>query len=162
MVPRSRNDHADASTQSGTRKWTNHGPCCYVASTECSNFWEALVRLSQGGSARTRGVRNPLALREGGTIIGPFTYRLCSLVATTAFAMSCWRSSGNRVRSPRTRMHTPCFSSLSLQSHTHTPGGFPNSILNCYIFLFDYCVTFCCSTHIFRLGLIKYHYILNC
>lgn len=35
-------------------------------------------------------------------------------MARTACAISSWRSKGNKCRSPRTRIHTPCFCSFSL------------------------------------------------
>lgn len=41
-------------------------------------------------------------------------YLLQFLVACTACAINSWRSKGNKCRSPRTRIHTPCFCSFSL------------------------------------------------
>lgn len=43
------------------------------------------------------------------------SYLLCAWVETTALAMSLWRSSGSNVRSPNTRILTPCFSRFSLE-----------------------------------------------
>lgn len=69
-------------------------------------------------------------VREAGVKHLLDTYLLCALVVITALAISCWRSSGSISKSPSTRIHTPCFSSLSLKRERETRelyGGAENS-----------------------------------
>ena len=92
MVPRQRNARTTQTLRRsrepvlvsvlGLSDRTNHSPCCFIASKESYNCWEAHVTPLRWTQGRNGSV-NLLALARGGTIISPLALSSFSLQLQT-------------------------------------------------------------------------------